>query len=146
MSKAIFYHAGCPVCLQAEQKVAEAIDNQKYAVEIIHLGENKSRLSEAERAGVKSVPEIIQTKPLPSSLIATPDKSPCQYRIPVGLQSETSADKKPPPPAHITFSLNTLKFFVTFVTFVVVIQYPLPSHFCAFSRLFVAKIPFSPNL
>jgi len=28
MSKAIFYHAGCPVCVEAEQKVAEAIDKK----------------------------------------------------------------------------------------------------------------------
>jgi hypothetical protein len=30
MSTAIFYHAGCPVCLEAEQKVVDAIDRSKY--------------------------------------------------------------------------------------------------------------------
>jgi len=59
MSQAIFYHAGCPVCIEAEQQIAEAIDPAKYQVEIVHLGENKSRLSEAEQAGVKSVPAIV---------------------------------------------------------------------------------------
>lgn len=59
MSKAIFYHAGCPVCVEAEQKVAEAIDKRKYSVEIVHLGESKDRITEAEQAGVKSVPALI---------------------------------------------------------------------------------------
>lgn len=59
MRKAIFYHAGCPVCVEAEKKVAEAIDKGKYSVEIVHLGENKSRLTEAEQAGVKSVPALV---------------------------------------------------------------------------------------
>lgn len=59
MSKAVFYHAGCPVCTEAEQQVASSIDPQKYNVEIVHLGTEKSRLSEAESAGVKSVPAIV---------------------------------------------------------------------------------------
>lgn len=59
MSKAIFYHAGCPVCVEAEQKVAESIDKSKYSVEIVHLGKNKNRLQEAEQAGVKSVPALV---------------------------------------------------------------------------------------
>lgn len=59
MNKAVFYHAGCPVCVEAEKKVAEAIDKDKYSVEIVHLGENKSRVAEAEQAGVKSVPALV---------------------------------------------------------------------------------------
>ncbi|MGH8480295.1 MAG: thioredoxin family protein [Gammaproteobacteria bacterium] len=58
-SKAIFYHAGCPVCVAAEQSVASALDPSKYDVEIVHLGNNKSRLKEAEAAGVKSVPALV---------------------------------------------------------------------------------------
>ncbi len=58
-TKAIFYHAGCPVCLSAEQNVANALDPAKYNVEIVHLGENKSRIQEAETAGVKSVPALV---------------------------------------------------------------------------------------
>lgn len=57
--KAVFYHAGCPVCVAAEQNVAAALDRTKYDVEIVHLGQNKSRLAEAERAGVKSVPALV---------------------------------------------------------------------------------------
>lgn len=58
-SKAIFYHAGCPVCVAAEQTVANAIDRSKYEVEMVHLGTDKSRISEAEAAGVKSVPALV---------------------------------------------------------------------------------------
>ena len=59
MSTAVFYHAGCPVCIEAEQKITDAIDKNTYQVEIVHLGENKQRLSEAEGAGVKSVPALV---------------------------------------------------------------------------------------
>ncbi len=57
--QAVFYHAGCPVCVQAEKTVAQALDPQRYAVEIVHLGEQKSRLAEAEKSGVKSVPALV---------------------------------------------------------------------------------------
>jgi len=57
--KAIFYHAGCPVCIAAEQNVANALDPEKYDVEIVHLGIDKSSLKEAEAAGVKSVPALV---------------------------------------------------------------------------------------
>lgn len=57
--KAIFYHAGCPVCLAAEDNIAKAIDPARYDVEIVHLGNDKARLSEAEAAGVKSVPALL---------------------------------------------------------------------------------------
>jgi glutaredoxin len=59
MSTAVFYHAGCPVCIEAEQNVAKSIDKDKYLVEYVHLGENKSRLAEAEKAGVQSVPALV---------------------------------------------------------------------------------------
>lgn len=58
-TKAVFYHAGCPVCVAAEQNVAAALDPARYEVEIVHLGQDKSRLAEAERAGVKSVPALV---------------------------------------------------------------------------------------
>ncbi|MDD1642274.1 MAG: thioredoxin family protein [Methylococcaceae bacterium] len=59
MSTAIFYHAGCPVCLGAEQMVADAIDRSKYQVEVVHLGEHADRIAAAETAGVKSVPALV---------------------------------------------------------------------------------------
>lgn len=58
-STAIYYHAGCPVCVEAEKNIASALDPQKFDVEIVHLGEQKSRVAEAERAGVKSVPALV---------------------------------------------------------------------------------------
>jgi glutaredoxin len=58
-TKAIFYHAGCPVCVAAEHNVANALDPAKYDVEIVNLGKNKSRLKGAESAGVKSVPALV---------------------------------------------------------------------------------------
>lgn len=58
-SKAIFYHAGCPVCLDAEQTLVDMIDQDRFEVEIVHLGDNKSRISEAEEKGVKSVPALV---------------------------------------------------------------------------------------
>ena len=58
-SKAVFYHAGCPVCVAAEDTVARAIDPSRYEVEVVHLGNDKGRISEAEAAGVKSVPALV---------------------------------------------------------------------------------------
>ena len=52
VAKAIFYHAGCPVCVAAEHAVANAIDRSKYQVEIVHLGTDKSRVAEAEASGL----------------------------------------------------------------------------------------------
>jgi hypothetical protein len=58
-AKAIFYHAGCSVCVEAERSVASALDPQRYEIELVHLGTSKQRLIEAERAGVKSVPALV---------------------------------------------------------------------------------------
>jgi glutaredoxin len=58
-TKAVFYHAGCPVCVDAEQNIARALDRNRFDVEIVHLGDDKSRLTEAERSGVKSVPALV---------------------------------------------------------------------------------------
>ncbi|MBM4113878.1 MAG: glutaredoxin [Phycisphaerae bacterium] len=58
-TKATFYHAGCPVCVAAERTVAEGLDRSKFNVEVVHLGQNKGRVAEAERAGVKSVPALV---------------------------------------------------------------------------------------
>ncbi len=57
--KAVFYHAGCPVCLAAERNVAEALDRKRFDVEIVHLAEQGNRVAEAEAAGVKSVPALV---------------------------------------------------------------------------------------
>jgi glutaredoxin len=58
-SNATFYHAGCPVCIEVEEQLAHSLDSEKFKVEIVHLGNEKSRILEAERAGVKSVPALV---------------------------------------------------------------------------------------
>ncbi len=58
-TKARFYHAGCPVCVSAEQNVAQALDTKRYELEIVHLGEHKNRLAEARELGVQSVPALV---------------------------------------------------------------------------------------
>ncbi len=57
MSKSVFYHAGCPVCVSAEQDIINLIGESN--VEIVHLGSDRNRISEAENAGVKSVPALL---------------------------------------------------------------------------------------
>ncbi len=59
MSKAQFYHAGCPVCVAAEQTLPSAIDPRKYEIEVIHLGQDRARIADAEQAGVQSVPALV---------------------------------------------------------------------------------------
>jgi hypothetical protein len=57
MSKSIFYHAGCPVCLSAEHDILSLVNPSD--VEVVHLGTDKGRIAEAETAGVKSVPALV---------------------------------------------------------------------------------------
>lgn len=57
MSKSIFYHAGCPVCISAEHDVIDLIGREN--VEIVNIGVVKDKISEAEVAGVKSVPALV---------------------------------------------------------------------------------------
>jgi glutaredoxin-related protein len=57
MTKSVFFHAGCPVCVSAEQDIVSLIGSDK--VEIVHLGEQKNRITEAEGKGVKSVPALL---------------------------------------------------------------------------------------
>ena len=57
MSKSIFYHAGCPVCISAEHDIIQLIGKQN--VEVVHLGEERSRITEAEDAGITSVPALV---------------------------------------------------------------------------------------
>lgn len=57
MSKSIFYHAGCPVCVSAEHDIVYLVGKQN--VEIVNIGEHRNRIEEAEKAGVKSVPAMV---------------------------------------------------------------------------------------
>ncbi|WP_299399675.1 thioredoxin family protein [uncultured Gelidibacter sp.] len=57
MGKSVFYHAGCPVCVSAEHDIINLVGASN--VEVVHLGEDKSRIEQAELAGVKSVPALL---------------------------------------------------------------------------------------
>ncbi|MBI4030055.1 MAG: thioredoxin family protein [Proteobacteria bacterium] len=59
MNKAVFYHAGCPVCIDAEKLMANAIDTKRYQLEVVHFANARDRIAEAEKAGVKSVPALV---------------------------------------------------------------------------------------
>ncbi len=59
MKKVTFYHAGCPVCVSAEQQFVKALDSSQYQVNVVHLGNEKGRIAEAESQGVKSVPALV---------------------------------------------------------------------------------------
>lgn len=57
--KAVFYHAGCPVCVDAERQLATALDPAQFEIEVVHLGEQAARVAEAEAFGVVSVPALV---------------------------------------------------------------------------------------
>lgn len=57
MTQSVFYHAGCPVCVSAEEAILELIPSEK--VTVVHLGSEKEKVAEAEKAGVKSVPALV---------------------------------------------------------------------------------------
>ena len=59
MSEAVFFHAGCPVRVSAEPQFIQALDPTRYTGEVGHLGEQKDRIAQAERYGVKSVPALV---------------------------------------------------------------------------------------
>jgi hypothetical protein len=61
-TKAVFYHAGCPVCVSAEQGVASSLDLSRFDLNVVHLGQDKSRIGEAENLGVRSVPALVIEK------------------------------------------------------------------------------------
>ncbi|KPE50931.1 thioredoxin [Chryseobacterium indologenes] len=57
MKKSVFYHAGCPVCVSAEHDIVNLIGAEN--VEIIHLGNDRGKIEEAEKAGIQSVPALV---------------------------------------------------------------------------------------
>ncbi len=60
MTNAIFYHAGCPVCVSAESQILDIVDRNKVELEVVHFGEGQAnRIAEAEACGVKSVPALV---------------------------------------------------------------------------------------
>jgi hypothetical protein len=58
-SKATFYHAGCAVCVGAEEGLVSALDAGRVQVESVDVGQHRQRIAEAEAAGVKSLPALV---------------------------------------------------------------------------------------
>ncbi len=58
MSNIIYYHAGCPVCLEAERSVVAELQKNSE-VTIVNLGEDKKAITDAKTVGVKSVPALV---------------------------------------------------------------------------------------
>lgn len=59
MNKVTFYHAGCPVCVSAEEQILDLLDQKNVDLEIVHFAEAKGRIGEAQNLGVKSVPALV---------------------------------------------------------------------------------------
>ncbi|QKZ75745.1 thioredoxin family protein [Pseudomonas aeruginosa] len=59
MTKAIYYHAGCAICVEAERSLLPLLDRKQVDIEVVHLAEQSARIAEAEKAGVKSVPALV---------------------------------------------------------------------------------------
>ena len=59
MNTITFYHAGCPICVDAEQQLLGLINTQQFNVDVVHLGEQPQKITTAEAAGVKSVPALV---------------------------------------------------------------------------------------
>jgi hypothetical protein len=57
MTKSVFYHAGCPVCISAEHDIVNLIGASN--VEIVNIGQDRKRIPEAENKGVLSVPALV---------------------------------------------------------------------------------------
>ncbi len=57
MKHAIFYHAGCQVCVEAESSILALIPQDK--IEVVHLGDQPEQVNVARSKGVKSVPAIV---------------------------------------------------------------------------------------
>lgn len=59
MTTATFFHAGCPVCISAEQGLTQALDPGRYDVEVVYLGDRPEAIATAQAAGVRSVPALV---------------------------------------------------------------------------------------
>lgn len=57
--KAIWYHAGCEVCVSAEHNLVAALDGQQLEIDKVDLGRAIARRDEARRIGVKTLPALV---------------------------------------------------------------------------------------
>ena len=65
MRKATFYHAGCPVCVTAENTIVDSLDRSRFDVEIVHLGETSwpNCRSGSRRSQIRAGPGARQHRP-----------------------------------------------------------------------------------
>ena len=59
MKKATYYHVGSAVCKSAQEQIVAGLDPKQFEMEIVNLLEQKSRIEDAEKAGVKSLPALV---------------------------------------------------------------------------------------
>ncbi|MEZ5962786.1 MAG: thioredoxin family protein [Planctomycetota bacterium] len=57
--KAIWYHAGCDVCVSAENNLVAALDAHKLDIDKVDLGRARARIDEARQLGVKTLPALV---------------------------------------------------------------------------------------
>ncbi len=57
--KAIWYHAGCDVCVSAENGLVSVLDAQKLDIDKVDLGQARARIAEARQSGVKTLPALV---------------------------------------------------------------------------------------
>ncbi|MET1257835.1 thioredoxin family protein [Flagellimonas sp. DF-77] len=60
MEQSIFYHAGCPVCVEAENEILDLIGSQK--VRVVDLSKDTEAIETAASYLVKSVPALVTPK------------------------------------------------------------------------------------
>ena len=59
MQKAIYFHAGCPVCVEAEDVLVDVLAGAVFEIEKVHLGDRPELISQARESGVTSVPALV---------------------------------------------------------------------------------------
>lgn len=57
--KATWYHAGCDVCVSAENGLVAALDAQRFDIDKVDLGRTRARVAEAKQRGVKTLPALV---------------------------------------------------------------------------------------
>ena len=60
MEQSIFYHACCPVCVEAENEILDLIGSQK--VRVVDLSKDNDAIERAASYQVKSVPALVTQK------------------------------------------------------------------------------------
>jgi glutaredoxin 3 len=57
--KATWYHAGCDVCVSAENGLISILAVQRLDIDKVDLGRARARIDEAKQRGVKTLPALV---------------------------------------------------------------------------------------